>query len=144
MISTSTLLRRLSGTASIARFINRYNAESMGFAEFHEHLRALCEEKNLSQNDVIKNSNIEENYGRQLFKGVRKPSRDKVIQLAIGLGLDLDEAQKLLTVAGKSWLYPKIERDAVIIFALNRGYDIVSVQSTLHELSLALLGEGKR
>jgi len=38
-------------------------------------------------------------------------------------------------------LYPKIKRDAIIIFALKNGFDIVAVQSALFELSLPILGE---
>jgi hypothetical protein len=57
--------------------------------------------------------------------------------------MNFDETQKLLTVAGKSTLYPKIKRDAVIIYALMNGYDIVAVQTSLFDFSLPTLGEGK-
>ena len=39
------------------------------------------------------------NYAYQLFNGTRKPSRDKVIQLAFGFGLSVDDTQELLKVA---------------------------------------------
>jgi hypothetical protein len=140
-IPTSSLLERLFKTSSISRFINRYNAKSTGAVEFHKYIEALCAEKNILPKAAIKKADIERNYGQQLFKGIRKPSRDKVIQLAFGLELNYEETQKLLTVARKSILYPKIERDAVIIYALKHDYKIQSVQSTLFELSIPLLGD---
>jgi hypothetical protein len=63
-----------------------------------------------------------------------------VIQLAFGLDLDLDGAQKLLKIAQKSPLYPKIKRDAAIIYCLQHGKDILDTQAVLHELGLTLLG----
>jgi hypothetical protein len=46
-----------------------------------------------------------------------------------------------LTIANRGALYPRVKRDTVIIYALERGLDIVAVQATLHELSMPLLGE---
>lgn len=140
-ISTSSLLNRLFKTSSIDRFIKRYNAKSIGTTDFHVHISNLCAEKGISQADVLLNADIELDYGRQLFKGIRKPSRDKVIQLAFGFAFDYEETQKLLVLARKSALYPKIERDAVIIYALQHGYKIYSVQDTLFELGIPILGE---
>ena len=101
----------------------------------------MCAVKNLPPNEVVKKADIERKYGRQLFSGTRKPSRDKVIQLAFGFELDYEETQELLISARKSALYPKIERDAVIIFALKRKQDLHTVQSMLYELSIPILGE---
>ena len=140
-IPTGLLLERLFSTSSISRFIKRFNAESTGFADFHNHVNHLCTVKNLSSSKVVKKADIERKYGLQLFQGTRKPSRDKVIQLAFGFGLGYEETQELLTVARKSALYPKIERDAVIIFALKRKHSLHPVQSMLYELSLPILGE---
>ena len=140
-IPTSVLLQRLFKTSSISRFINNYSEKAGGVAEFNEYINNLCAQKDISPKEVIKKSDIERNYGHQLFKGIRKPSRDKVIQLAFGFELSYEETQKLLAVARKSALYAKIERDAVIIYALKHKYNIQDVQLTLYELSIPLLGD---
>ncbi|MCL2109406.1 MAG: hypothetical protein FWH20_08710 [Oscillospiraceae bacterium] len=140
-IPTDSLMQKLLKTSSIDRFIRRYNEKTTGVTEFHEYITSLLQEKNTDHLTIIKNADIERNYGLQLFKGIRKPSRDKVLQLALAFGLDLEETQKLLTIARKSALYPKIERDAVVIFALRKKYCVLDIQSTLHELGIPLLGE---
>ncbi|MBN1265003.1 MAG: hypothetical protein JXA25_05890 [Anaerolineales bacterium] len=90
---------------------------------------------------MISRSAIDRTYGHQLFNGRRNPSRDKVIQLAFGLKLDLDETQSLLQAAQKSALYPKVKRDAAIIFCLHHEKDIFETQEVLKVLGLTMLGK---
>ena len=140
-IPTSTLLQKLFQTSSLNRFIQRYGDEMNSVPRFHEYITVLCAKKGVSAERIIKNSDIARTYGHQLFNGARKPTRDRVIQLAFGFEMDYDETQELLTIARKSPLYPKIKRDAIIIFALKNKYDVVAVQASLFELSLPILGE---
>ena len=66
-----------------------------------------------------------------------------MLQLAIGLGLDVDETQALLRAAGKSLLYPRLKRDAVILYGLQKGLPILTVQEILTKYELTLLGGQK-
>lgn len=142
-IPTSTLLKRLLKTTSLNRFILRYDKEMSSIPSFCEYINNLCTEKEVPPERIIKKSDIERTYGHQIFNGTRKPSRDKVIQLAFGFEMSYEETKKMLSVAKKSAFHPKIKRDAVIIFALERGFSIDAVQSTLLELKLPILGEDK-
>ena len=92
---------------------------------------------------VIKRSGIERSFGHQLFRGSRQPSRDNVIRLAFGFSLTLDETQALLRTARKSALYPKIKRDAIILFGLSHGKTMIEVQNIISENGLTLLGGEK-
>ena len=121
--------------------MNRFENE-MNPPVFSEYISKLCEIKNIKPSEAIRNADIERTYGSQLFRGIRKPSRDKVIQLCFGFGLTADEAQELLKAAEKNALYPKIKRDAVILFCLARQMRIYKVQDILAELELPILGGG--
>ncbi|MEN6436339.1 MAG: hypothetical protein ABFD58_11040 [Anaerolineaceae bacterium] len=136
---TSSLLRRLFNTSDLEEFMAN-NAGDMEIPPFHVYITDLCRSQGWIPEQIIKLSAIERSYGHQLFNGTRKPSRDKVIQLAFGLGLDLDSTQKLLQIAQKNPLYPKIKRDAAIIFCINNQKDILETQSVLLNLGLTLLG----
>ena len=140
-ITTSGLLSRLFKTRNIGHFVNRFKDE-MTAPVFSEYISNLCETKNIKQSVVIRNSDIERTYGSQLFRGIRKPSRDKAVQLCFGFGLTVSEAQALLKAAGKNALYPKIKRDAVILFCLEREMRIYQAQDILAELELPVLGGG--
>ncbi len=136
---TSSLLRRLVNTTDLEKFLER-NASEMGLPEFYVYVTDLCRATSQVPEQVIKRAGIERTYGHQLFNGTRKPSRDKVIQLAFGLNLDVDGAQKLLMIAQKSPLYPKIKRDAAILFCLAHQKGFLETQSVLHFLGLTILG----
>ena len=138
-IRTSVLLRDLNNTPDIEAFIES-NINELVIPPFNEYITDSCKTAGLIPEQVIKHAGIERTYGHQLFNGTRNPSRDKVIQLAFGLGLDLDGTQKLLQIAGKSPLYPKIKRDAAIIFCIDKHKDLMDTQSILETLKVTLLG----
>lgn len=137
---TSTLLRKLINAADIGQFME-CNSDALEIPPFHEYITSVCKKAGMIPEQAIKHAGIDRTYGHQLFNGTRKPSRDKVIQLAFGMGMDLDETQKLLQIAQKSPLYPKIKRDAAILFCINQHKDLFETQGILQSLGISLLGE---
>jgi hypothetical protein len=131
---------KLLESSDIKTFFENH-AGDMQIPPFHSFISEICASTNQVPEQVIKRAAIERTYGHQLFNGTRKPSRDKVIQLAFGLGLDLDSTQKLLQIARKNALYPRIKRDAAIMLCLEKRKDILETQSLLQSLGLSLLGE---
>lgn len=139
---TSVMFAELRDGETFAKFVGE-NIDCFIEQSFAEYITMLGRERGVSHSQVIRDAQIDRVYGQQIFSGVRKPSRDKVIQLAFGFSLTLDETQKLLQIGGKSRLYPKIKRDAAIIFGLNNGFDLQKMQELLYEAALPLLGEQK-
>jgi hypothetical protein len=139
---TSGLFKGLSRAKDLDEFLER-NQDQLHTPAFHIYITNLCLEANQVPEQVIKRANIERTYGHQLFNGTRKPSRDKVIQLAFGFCLDVDATQNLLRAARKSPLYPKVKRDAVILFCIVHRMDLLETQSILQRLDISLLGDGK-
>ncbi|MEN6316241.1 MAG: hypothetical protein ABFD25_18580 [Clostridiaceae bacterium] len=138
-LRTSTLLRKLFKSPNLVTFIEK-NANAIQMPQFHEYISDLCQAMERIPEHVIKQSSIDRTYGHQLFNGTRKPSRDKVIQLAFGFGLDVDGTQMLLKMAQKNPLYPRIKRDAAVLYCINHRTDIVQAQGMLYDLGLTLLG----
>lgn len=138
---TSTLFLELEKNGTFAKFAEK-NEENFIHSNFSEYISLLSREKDMAPIQVIKNAQIDRVYGHQLFSGVRKPSRDKVLQLAFGFGLSLEETQKLLRIADKSSLYPKIKRDAAIIYGLNNRMQLSEMQELLFALDLPVIGGG--
>jgi len=138
---TDALLVRLLKTTSLSRFLKRYETDMNSLPTFGEYISNLCAEKGLSAESVIKKAGIERTYGHKFFNGTRTPSRDKVLQLAFGFEMNLEQTQKLLSIAKQSPLHPKVKRDAVIIFVLKEELGIDEAQSMLHELGLSALGK---
>lgn len=139
---TITLLRRLFKATNLEKFIKE-DLKSVEVPRFHDYITSLCAQKGEVAEHIINRAGIERSFGHQLFNGTRKPSRDKAIQLAIGFGMDTEETQKLLRIARKNALYPKIDRDAAIIYCLEHHMTFMETQDTLHEHGITLLGEAK-
>ncbi len=140
LIPTREFYMKLLESEDLNEFFKTHAGE-MGIPPFHDFITEMCTSTGQVPEQVIKRAAIERTYGHQLFNGTRKPSRDKVLQLAFGLGLDLNGTQRLLQVAHKNALYPKFKRDAAIMLCFEKGRDILETQTLLQSLGLSLLGE---
>ena len=143
MKSTRELQRRLFSAPSFDLFLQE-NAGGLQTPRLCYYLAELCRTRGMKPVEVIRRAGLDRTYGHQLFSGIRKPSRDKLIQLMFGLGLSVEEAQALLKVAQKSLLYPKIMRDAAIMRCLYEGCTIDDLQALLQQLNLTLIGGEER
>ena len=56
----------------------------------------LIEERGLDRRAVIRRSRLNQTFAYQILAGTRNPSRDKLVQLAFGLQLDVDDCSELL------------------------------------------------
>lgn len=87
--------------------------------ELHILLNQYIDDKNLSKADVIRKLNIDRNYGYQILKGSRIPTRNCLLQLSLILGLDEAQISELLRLAGKTPLYVRNVVDARVFYAVN-------------------------
>ena len=96
----------------------------------------LCElltERGMEVRSTIQALGLDRSYGYQIFNGTRRPTRNILIRLAFLLGLDLDQTNRLLKIGRKEVLYPRIRRDAAVIFALERKMSLEQLDALLEE-----------
>lgn len=132
MISTATIWSELLKAKSISGFL-RKNRENMLDLTLSEHLMLLLRKKKLKRADVVRDSGLEKAYVYQIFDGKKRPSRDKLIAIAFGLHLNSKETQRMLKLGGCSELYARVARDAVILFAIQRGMSIAAADDLLYK-----------
>lgn len=135
---TSEIVKELGLSQDFQTFYNE-NKEHMVFADLAELLEELLERKGLKKSQVIKNAELSEVYGYQIFSGVRVPERKKLICLAIGMGLNIDEVQQLLKCAGYTQLYVKKPFDSVILYGFYKGLSVVEINELLYKYDLETL-----
>ena len=138
-VGTSTLLRRIFKAPNLRSYLDE-NEKSLIVPTFTEYLEMLCQDRNMVREHVIGRAGIERGFGHQLFRGSRNPSRDNVLRLAFGFGLDVDETQALLRAARRTPLYPRIKRDSAILYGLAHHNTIIEIQSSLSDFGLTVLG----
>lgn len=140
-VRTSLLLRQLSETHNLHSFLQRNEHHMLG-GSLAEYLRSKCAEKQLVREQVILSAGIERTYGHQIFRGLRNPSRDKLLTLALCMGMTLPEVQHLLLLGQKSQLHPKVRRDTVFIYGFTKGLAVEDVAEMLVDLQLRPMEEG--
>ena len=100
-----------------------------------KYLEKLLSEKNMTKAQVILKGNLNKDYAYQIFSGTKSsPSRDKLLAIAIGMSLTVDETQTMLKIAELPMLYPRKRRDMIILFAIQNGYDIFEINDCLDDL----------
>lgn len=109
------------------------NQENMLTLTLSEYLSQQLYQKDIRVADVIRDSGLTKSYVHQIFNGEKKPSRDKLIAIAFGLRLNAEETQRMLKLGGCSELYPRTERDALILFAILHGKNISDTDDDLYE-----------
>ena len=108
---------------------------------FVDYINEIMLEKNLEKSDIIRDAQIPRTYAYQIFQGSKQAGRDKSLQLSIAMKLNLEETNRLLTVAHHNHLYAKQQRDAILIFGISKQYSLMEINELLDEFHHELLGD---
>ena len=137
--STEMLINELKTTDKIESFVTE-NANEIHELSLSEYLRELLETYGYDKSEVFKRAGMSDtNYGYELFRNdSKKASRDKLIRLCIGFPLSVEETQKVLKYGKVRPLYPRDERDAYVLFGLNKKYTLDEINDLLYEHNLEL------
>lgn len=68
-----------------------------------------------------------------IFNGTRNPSKKQIIQIAFCMKLSVEELNELLKLAHLKELYAKYKEDAIIIYGIKRGLDLLDIDELLKE-----------
>lgn len=103
---------------------------------FEKHLQQLINKKGLKNSEVYAAANISKQYFSKLLKGQVKPSKEKMLALAVGLRLNLDETIDFLRIAGYA-LSPISQTDKVVEYFINReDYNVLKIDIVLFDYGL--------
>lgn len=128
--TTGNLFHRLRSSASGMAFLR----ESRISPAFSQVLRKLLDQAGLSAPEWMAAANLSKSYGYQILRGERTPGRDVLLRTALVLRLSLQETQRLLAVGGCGALYPRVRRDAAVVFALNQQMTLLETEELLASL----------
>lgn len=135
---TEELLNELLASSDPEDFISQHPASKRELAPY---LNEMLVAHDKERNEVIHASNLDHTYAYQILAGTRaNPSRNKILQLAFAIGLTPRETDRALQAGGKSRLYCKDRRDAIIIFCLDRGVQLQETNETLYRLGEEVVG----
>lgn len=136
--TTEELLQLLKNTTNINTYLQQQK-DSIRTLELSEALERLLTEKSISKSDCIRQSGLDRTYCYQIFSGIKRPSRDKLLALCFVMGLTVEETQELLKQTGYVMLYAKNERDSVILFSLYQKLTLAATNELLFDIELPLI-----
>jgi len=131
-MDTTQLLNKLYEAQDIQAFLCEHEREFYAVT-LSEMLQQLLAQKNATVAQVADASGQGE-YVYKVFQGKRKPSRDIVIAIAIGMQLSCDETQLLLRIAKLARLDPRDKRDSVLIYGLKETLGVDKLNELLYEM----------
>lgn len=103
---------------------------------FAKHLQQIINKKGLKNSEVYATANINKQYFSKLLKGQVNPSKEKVLALAVGLRLNLDETVDFLKLAGYA-LSPISQTDTIVAhFIRNKKYNVIEINLFLFDMGL--------
>ena len=137
--TTDELCNEIKAVTDIEDFLTK-NKGHLLLHSLSEYLNTILEQKGISRADVVRGSLLDRAYVYQIFSGDKAPSREKLIAIAFGLNLSDDETQKMLKLSGNKELYARYERDALILFSLQRKKNIFDTNALLNSHSFKPLG----
>lgn len=136
---TAKIVEELSLCNDFKTFYDE-NKDVMVTATLVELLRDLQNRKQLRKADIIRRAELSEVYAYQIFSGTRHPERNKLLCLAVGLTLNLEETQTLLKCAGYAPLYVKLPFDSIVMYGICKQLSIIEINELLFENDLETLG----
>ena len=91
----------------------------------------MMEQRSLTPKDMIRLLGIERSYYYHILSGTKKPSRNMILRIGFCLRADLRQMQRLLRLANAPELYARVQRDALLIYAIQNKYTMVQANDLL-------------
>ena len=130
--STDDLKQELMSDPDIDSYI-RKNESCFVSRSVTELLTEFYERRNMTKSQLARKSNMSEVYLHQVFAGRRKPSRNKILCMCIGMELSIEDTQRLLKEAAYAQLYPRIRREAIIYHGIVHHTPLDEINNKLFE-----------
>lgn len=132
--NTSELAGEILRSKSIENYEKNNASDMISQMSLSDYLAELLETHKVVKKDVIHRSSIDSVYAYQIFQGKKKkPSRDILIRLALAFPLSVDETKHLLYYGGAETLYPRVRRDAHIMYAIHNKFSVIKTDIYLAE-----------
>jgi hypothetical protein len=133
ILDTQELLRMIQSSSSLDTLLDGYydNTRDPGLAVY---LEEMLSAHSCTIPQVVRQTVLSKSYVYQIFNGSRCPDRDSLLKIAFAMELTCEETQRLLTISQRGLLYPKVRRDAAIIFCLQKKCTLMDTSELLESI----------
>lgn len=128
--TTDELLLNLKRSKDIEQYFMA-NGEELLQEGLGDYLYQLLEKIEVSATQAAQRSLLSKSQVYNILNNQTKPSRAFVIQLSFGIQATLEQTQQMLRLSGNQRLYPRVKRDAILIFALDNKLSLEDAHELL-------------
>lgn len=128
-VTTGRLLSLIRGTRSPDE-ATVWHAQH-GEPALKDVLYDMMRQRGLYPKDMIRRCGIERSYFYHILNGNKRPSRNMILRIGFCIQASLAEMERLLRLADAARLYPKLRRDALLIFAIQQKYTMEQANELL-------------
>ena len=128
-MKTEDLLEELKNASDLQSFFNTHEKDFLHQTPV-SYLNDLISIKGTTVAKIAKKSGVGE-YLYKVFNNERKPSRDILISISLGMTLSLEEAQLLLRISKFAILDARDKRDSIIIYGIIHGLTVFEIDDVL-------------
>ncbi len=124
--------RKMESAPDVYQFMDEarqlFDERSVG-----QKIKDYFKEAGYSSGDVFLNGGLDRSYGYDILSSrTKKPGRDKLIMLAVGMRLDLDATQEFLEFVGTSKLDITGRRDSMIAYGILHDQSVRDINEALY------------
>lgn len=128
--STVDLCQELMSQPDLDQYITE-NEASFADVDISSTLVELYKRCGISKAELARRAGMSEVYLHQVFSGRRRPSRDRLLCLCIGMDSALEDADLLLKGMGYAPIYPRLKREAIISHSLLHRTPLTEINDKL-------------
>ena len=129
--TTTELLRELKRqSCSLPDYLSNHK-ETFVVEDVKAFWEEIINKKGYSKSNIINKSDFSYCYFYDVINGRKMPTKDKVVRLALAMKMNIDECQQALKISGRSALYPKVRRDSVLIYAIEKHFTVTQCNDLL-------------
>lgn len=131
--STEDLMKQLLEGGDIEAYIEN-KRDLLQPPSISDYLVVLLKQKDISRARAIEMAGIDRVYGYEIFRGKKAPGRDMLLRILVALNTGINNVQNVLKNTGYPILYARNIRDAVIIYGIQRSFDVGELNELLYDL----------
>lgn len=114
----------------------------LDFRTFCEWASEVIETHGTTKANVVQKSCLNPTFAYQILSGQRRATRDKLLQLAFGMELDIAQTTDLLERGGSNGLSPRNPRDVAIAWCIARNMSVPACDEVLFRAGMDPLRKG--
>jgi len=135
---TELIEEELANSKDYAKFMNE---NENVISEIHPglYLSNLITISGAKKSQVVAKLDINTGYAYEILRQEKLPDRDKMLQFAFALNMNIDESQKMLKKCGYANLYVKNPRDAIVYYCITRRQSLIDANIMLSKQGHGLL-----